>query len=143
MNLTMFQATHQKLSILKPTHFRQVKQWTDRYEISFGGDFFRALARNPIVYVFLKDNRAIYVGMSRRGIGRPLSKGHKRNEVRRTCDDVRVFMCKDVKAAKELEEFLIRKLKPVENKPATGGRRRVYDTQGPVAVPVTLSVVNE
>ncbi len=114
----MFQATHLALSILPKSEHGDVKRWlrTDAYELSFTGAFFRALGSCPLVYVFLKNGLASYVGLSRRGIGRPLNRGHVRRVARQMADDVRVFLCRDVQSAKELEGFLIAKLNPVLNK---------------------------
>ena len=76
----------------------------------------------PIVYVWVRGDRALYVGMSTRGISR--LGGHHRlvlTQIEET-DALLVYPCQSAKYARTLEETLIRALCPSLNKQGT--RRR-------------------
>jgi len=82
---------------------------------SFKGDDFRMLCR-PCVYVFLKDELPIYVGMSGYGMQRAAQHKHPQAEIARAeCDEVRVFPCRSRNAAIKLETLLIGKTQPKYN----------------------------
>ena len=86
------------------------------HAVQFSGAEFRRMTARPLVYMFIKGDECTYVGMSRKGIHRPLSRNHKQRQARREADLVKIVYCKDVKSAFELEAYLIRRLQPDCNK---------------------------
>ena len=83
--------------------------------ISFTGDDFRSLCW-PCVYVLLKGDTALYVGMSRNGMSRITAGLHKQaDEARRKCDKVLIYPTVSVDAASRLERVLITGLRPQMN----------------------------
>lgn len=99
-------------------HFRK-KGWLSKDigngEIGFSGELFFKLGSSPIVYLVLKGRRVRYVGMSKHGIRRPLSRDHKQRFIISQADDVRVCFCVSEQAAKELEAFCILAFNPQWN----------------------------
>jgi hypothetical protein len=95
------------------------KGWVTKEE-SFTGRQFRRMVVQPLVYMFIKDGRVTYVGMSRRGLSRPMNTHHAQWKARRECDTVHISHCKDVDSAKKLETFLISRLRPELNKTGSG-----------------------
>lgn len=75
---------------------------------------FRRL-NTPLVYVFLKDQLPLYVGLSTKGIARPYTKNHGAAQARAICHDVRVYFCREVRHAHALESYLIAKFQPPYN----------------------------
>lgn len=82
---------------------------------SFSGDDFRMLCR-PCVYMFMKDGLPLYIGMSSHGIQRVAQKAHRQAMLSRAeCDEVKVHPCISVDAARQLETYLIRRMRPKYN----------------------------
>ena len=82
--------------------------------VCFKAEVFNKLC-GPIVYLFLNEGVATYVGMSRRGIERPAFSQHAKKAQRAACDEVMVFPCKSASDAAKLERLLIGSLRPPEN----------------------------
>ena len=81
----------------------------------FTGDAFRELC-GPMVYLFSKNGKALYVGMSGNGLSRAACRRHAQaDRARMECDEVMTWSCKDKASAKRLEEYLIHKLRPIFN----------------------------
>ncbi len=86
-----------------------------RTGFSFKGDDFRKLC-GPIVYIFMLKGKALYVGMSSEGLARPGGKHHHQaDRARAGCDEVMIWECVSVAAAKQLEAILIEKARPLFN----------------------------
>jgi hypothetical protein len=82
----------------------------------FKGEDFRQMC-GPIVYMFLKDNDVLYVGMSSCGLARPGSRQHHMaDSARQDCDEVLIWPTKSAAAAIELESLLIAVFRPLQNK---------------------------
>jgi len=81
---------------------------------SFTGREFRNLMR-PLVYIFLRDDRILYVGVSSHGLKRALEAGHQQKEARSICDEVRILTCDSLEDALKLEVALIRQFQPALN----------------------------
>lgn len=83
---------------------------------SFKGIDFRQLL-NPGVYILLKNEQPIYIGMGNRLIySLSRHKSHyKRTQALEQCDQILVYPCKSVAAAKELESMLISAAQPKHN----------------------------
>ena len=82
---------------------------------SFKGEDFRSLLR-PCVYMFLRENVPIYIGMSGNGIERVAGRSHhKALNARQECDEVRVYPCVSVDAAYKLERILVGRTQPRYN----------------------------
>lgn len=81
----------------------------------FNGNDFKALL-GPGVYVFMKEDRPIYVGMGRSLLGRCSGLGHhKAHTARKECDKVLLFPCIHLEAAHKLETILIGRFQPQYN----------------------------
>lgn len=78
-----------------------------------GADVLRL--RGPVVYLVLRDDRPLYVGMSRYGLGRPFTKIHRALGDLRESDRLNIWPVASGPAAEELESYLIRYLMPVRN----------------------------
>lgn len=76
----------------------------------FTGDDFRSL-REPGVYIFMREGKALYVGKATRLLGR-IGARHHQAEAIYLCDQVLLYPCKSDSAALRLEELLITKLRP-------------------------------
>lgn len=81
---------------------------------SFNGNDFRDLL-SPGVYVFLKDDIPLYVGMSKRLLGRIGNKHSQAALAIIECTKVLIYPCRSVDRAKKLELFLISRMKPKYN----------------------------
>jgi hypothetical protein len=82
----------------------------------FNGDDFRQLC-GPQVYLFMKDNKPLYIGMTGDGLARCGSRGHKQATVARDeCDEVMIYPCISRQHAERLETLLIWHLQPAYNK---------------------------
>lgn len=83
---------------------------------SFKGDDFRSLCL-PCVYLFMKEGLPIYIGAGSSGISRAAQSNHRQwCYARKECDEVRIYPCKSIDAAFELESILIAKCQPKYNK---------------------------
>ncbi len=69
-----------------------------------------------IVYIFLKRNKPIYIGMSRYGIRRALSRQNRSKEVLEQYDRLWIYRANDFQAAKDAEKILITALNPEYNR---------------------------
>jgi hypothetical protein len=78
-----------------------------------GADVLRL--RGPIVYLILRGDRPVYVGMSRNGLQRPFERQH--TAVRRftASDRLQIWPVATIEAALEVERCLIRHLMPIWN----------------------------
>ena len=84
--------------------------------IRFDGKDFRLLL-GPVVYVFLWQGQAIYIGMSKRGLSRATAGRHiQAQDERQECDEVWVYPTESTSAARQLERLLIASLNPSQNK---------------------------
>lgn len=75
-----------------------------------------------VVYIFLKRNKPIYIGMSQDGIRRALSKQSRNKEVLEQYDRLWIYRANDLQAAKDAEKILIITLNPKYN--STGAINR-------------------
>jgi hypothetical protein len=83
--------------------------------IRFDGRELRRLD-GPCVYIFVKDDLALYVGMSSRGLQRSIGKGHSVAEkCKQECDELLVYYCHSIEAASECEGILIKLFSPKYN----------------------------
>ncbi len=71
------------------------------------------LLRGYIVYIFLKQRKPIYIGMSSRGILRTLD--HRNKKILESFDQVWIYRANDLQAAKDAERILIATLNPKYN----------------------------
>jgi hypothetical protein len=82
---------------------------------SFSGEDFRSLLR-PCVYMFMRENVPIYIGMSGNGLERVAGRSHhKALNARQECDEVRIYPCVSVDAAYKLERILVGRTQPRYN----------------------------
>jgi hypothetical protein len=84
--------------------------------------------RGPGVYMYVRDDQAIYVGASTSAIGRCLARNHHRKQELLAGTSLLLFPCKDRKSARELEDWLIFELKPILNK--RGGWKQLARLMG-------------
>jgi len=92
---------------------------------SFVGDDFRMLCK-PCVYMFMEKGIPIYIGMSGNGLTRPLQRGHRQwYRARKECDELRIYPCKSIEAARQLERILLCRTQPRYN---VNGKR-IYANQ--------------
>ena len=75
-----------------------------------------AILRGCGVYIYIHEDRAVYVGSSSHTVGRCLSRGHHRREELLLGTSLIILPCKDVEAARELEDWLILELRPICNR---------------------------
>lgn len=80
----------------------------------FSGSHFRDLML-PGVYVLVKNGLATYIGYSNCLLHRVASPKHHRLKTERDCDELLLYPCRNEKDAQELEEILIRHLRPKLN----------------------------
>lgn len=81
----------------------------------FKGNDFRDLCK-PGVYIFMKNGKPLYVGMSDALIHRAAAKNHRQAvRSRAECDKVLLYPCLSIAAAKQLETLLISRLHPPSN----------------------------
>ena len=80
----------------------------------FTGDAFRLFC-GPIVYLFLRDGKPLYIGMSSAGLSRPGGRVHHKAAARDQADQVKTWSCRTVRDARKLEAILIHQLKPSMN----------------------------
>ena len=84
----------------------------------FKGEDARAWTR-PVVYVFLLNQKALYVGMSKNGAGRIFDPKHSQAiRARAECDKVMMWVCRSRHDAIRAEHMLIHYLRPAYNKNA-------------------------
>jgi hypothetical protein len=69
----------------------------------------------PIVYLFSREGRPLYVGMSRRGLSRPFTHLHSALRKITETDRLQIWPVATPRAAVELEQHLIHHLMPVWN----------------------------
>jgi hypothetical protein len=86
------------------------------------------ILRSPGVYIYVKDDRAIYIGASRSMIGRALARNHHRRKDLLAGASLLLFPCKDLHEARRLEEQMIGELRPVCNE--RGGWKHAADLLG-------------
>lgn len=72
--------------------------------------------RRPVVYVWRRGDRVLYVGKGASGIGRPLSPAHHRLQKLLPDDTVRILWCRDAAEADTLEARLIEHWRPPLNR---------------------------
>ena len=85
----------------------------DSKGIEFSGSLIRQLM-GPIVYVVFRSDQAMYVGMSRQGVGR-FSPQHKALVRIEEGDSLQCFSMPDALSARRLESLLISRLRPAWN----------------------------
>lgn len=81
--------------------------------LSFTGATVQALS-GPCIYVWLRNDVPLYVGMSRHGITRPCGPNHHALAIRST-DELLVYPVETVASARRLERLLIERLRPERN----------------------------
>ena len=88
----------------------------------FEGTHFRDLLK-PGVYVLLKGDRPLYIGVAKRLLQRlGGAQSHEgRTHAMNECDKVLIYPCVSIEAAYELEKVLIGHIQPTHNK-----RSRLY-----------------
>lgn len=74
----------------------------------------------PLVYAWVREAEVLYVGMSTKGVGRPFTHDHERLRNIQAEDRLHVWFVDTPEKALELEEFLIRNIKPAYNFTGTG-----------------------
>jgi hypothetical protein len=79
----------------------------------FRGDDLRLL-RGPGVYVCIENGKALYVGSSKRLLGR-IGGVHLRGNIIDTCWEVLLYPCVSLVAARQLEAILIKDMSPPSN----------------------------
>lgn len=86
---------------------------------------------NPGVYVFLKGEQPLYVGMGSQLIW-SVSRKHshaERNKAIAACDKLLLYPCKSIQAARALEKLLIEGLRPTNNyRLKYGSAAKIYGT---------------
>lgn len=87
-----------------------------------------AILRGPGVYMYVLEDKAVYVGGSRSAVGRSLARNHHRKSELLLGTSLIIFPCKDHAAAKELEDWLIFELKPALNR--RGGWKQLAKALG-------------
>ena len=87
---------------------------------SFQGYDFQQLCE-PGVYLFLERGKPLYIGMGSNALARASQTAHKKAHVRESADEIKIFPCKSVLAAKALETILIEKMRPLFNQNKTVG----------------------
>ena|SRR5579863_1636427 len=68
--------------------------------------------RGPGVYLYCAGDEALYIGASRKVIGRVLARNHHIGKDLQSATSLLIFPCKDWQSAKALESKLIGDLKP-------------------------------
>lgn len=92
-----------------------MKDWLENGQaIEFNSEALSIL-RGPGVYLYVKEDRAIYVGCSRSAVGRALSRNHHKRMELLKGTSLLIFPCKTQTAAQQLEEKLIFDLRPIGN----------------------------
>lgn len=82
----------------------------------FSGDDFRSLTK-PGVYVFVRENEILYVGVSHSLLSRASHGSHDQDDkARRECDKVLLYPCRNDECARTLESILIYAMKPKYNR---------------------------
>jgi hypothetical protein len=76
---------------------------------------FLSILNKPMVYVFLRGGKALYVGFSGKGIDRPANPWHDQREVIATATRLCIYPCVSEEAARKVEATLILLLKPKHN----------------------------
>lgn len=100
--------------------------------VRFAGQELKRLSK-PCVYLFIKNDLALYVGMSKNGLARPFSVGHgAAKRCMDDCDELLVYYCHSVEAAVECETILIDLFKPKYNKrkKISGSIKAIQDSLG-------------
>lgn len=90
---------------------------------SFSATDFR-LMQSPGVYVLMRSNECLYVGVGKNALGRISATGHHRLISMRKCDRILLWPCKSLQDAERLEDILIFRLKPRDNRRKTSKRAR-------------------
>jgi predicted GIY-YIG superfamily endonuclease len=113
-------ANEGELEVVKSQYeheFQALPAWTKRKAIEFDANGLQIL-NNPGVYIYTKDDRAIYVGSSDCVIGRALAANHhKRKEFKQILNgaSLLIFPCDTAKQALELEKIITAELQPILN----------------------------
>lgn len=81
----------------------------------FTGDAFRLFC-GPIVYLFMREGKPLYIGMSSSGLARPGGRVHHKSLARDQADQVKTWSCRTTRDARKLESILIDQLRPPMNK---------------------------
>lgn len=93
----------------------QIRKLSISYKAQkFRGSHFRDLML-PGVYVLVKNDLATYIGYSNCLLHRVASPRHHRLQAERDCDELLLYPCRNEKDAQELEQILIRHLRPKLN----------------------------
>ena len=95
---------------------------------SFKGSDALALQK-PCVYLWLRNNEVLYVGMSKGGAERPFSPRHKTLKIEPD-DEVWVWPVQSIEEAEETEKALISAFSPALNKRRTYARHLLKDRLG-------------
>jgi excinuclease UvrABC nuclease subunit len=74
-----------------------------------------AILRSPGVYMYVRNDEAIYVGAAHKVLGRALARNHHKRAGLLIGTSLILFPCDTYEEAKQLEKELITDLKPVKN----------------------------
>jgi hypothetical protein len=87
---------------------------TNRKAIEFSGDSL-AILRSAGVYMYVREDRAIYIGAAKKVLGRALARNHHKLSELFSGTSLILFPCDTYEEAKQLEAELISDLKPEYN----------------------------
>jgi len=115
-----------------------IKELLSRNAIEFRPEALETLNR-PGVYMFVRDDRALYIGASDAVVGRALARNHHKRKVFKDAlkgASLIIFPCQSLADARELEDRLIHELRPEHNQ--RGGWKQIakilgYATAGTAA----------
>jgi len=62
--------------------------------------------------MFLEDGQPLYVGMGENALARASQAKHHKAYIRESADEIRIWPCVSLEAAKELETLLLGRLRP-------------------------------
>ena len=96
------------------SHFLDIKKFSHLQAIEFKTDALDIL-RGPGVYMFCEGDRALYIGASRKVIGRILARNHHRLKELGSATSLLIFPCKEWSETKTLESCLIAECQPILN----------------------------
>lgn len=109
-----FEKNHTKSATLEGLFSNEIAKYTDAGFRFKGGDFRKMCG--PQVYLLIRNDRALYVGMSAKGISRVSDPEHAQAErARKLCNEVLIYPCKTKGDAAKLEQILIAAFQPQYN----------------------------
>ena len=100
---------------------RHIERLIAEYQLASDGDGFEFAGADfqnmlkPCVYLFLRGDEVLYIGMSKNGVQRTAQVNHDHAKARAEATRVLLYPCKSSQAAERLERVLIRGLCPTSN----------------------------